>query len=124
MSRICVNEFLELNWLNVHDRYYLQFIVSNIFKFYNNQCPDYFNEIFCPAEDNGVATRSCNTKLKLPFRKLKLGMHSLSYAGPSTWKKLPNNLKTATSVNCFKQDIKKYFLKKLGESEADIYSYA
>ena len=39
MSRICVNEFLELNWLNVHDRY-LQFIVSDIFKFYNNQCPD------------------------------------------------------------------------------------
>ena len=38
MSRICVNEFLELNWLNVHDRY-LQFIVS-VFKFYNNQCPD------------------------------------------------------------------------------------
>ena len=30
MSRICVNEFLELNWLNVHDRY-LQFIVSYIF---------------------------------------------------------------------------------------------
>ena len=29
MSRICVNEFLELNWLNVHDRY-LQFIVSDI----------------------------------------------------------------------------------------------
>ena len=22
MSRICVNEFLELNWLNVHDRYH------------------------------------------------------------------------------------------------------
>ena len=34
MSRICVNKFLELNWLNVHDRY-LQFIVSHIFKFYN-----------------------------------------------------------------------------------------
>ena len=42
MSRICVNEFLELNWLNVHDRY-LQFIFSDIFKFYNNQCADYFN---------------------------------------------------------------------------------
>ena len=27
-------------------------------------------------------------------------------------------------VNCFKDDIKKYFLKKLGETEADIYSYA
>ena len=52
-------------------------------------------------------------------------MQSLSYVGPSTWNKLPNNLKTATSVNCsFKNDIKKHFLKKLGETEADLYSYA
>ena len=70
MSRICAKEFLELNWLNVHDRY-LEFIVSDIFKFCNNQCPDYFNEVFCPFDDNGVVTRSCNKKLKLPFRKSK-----------------------------------------------------
>ena len=38
--------------------------------------------------------------------------------------KLPNNLKTATSVNCFKNNIKKQFLKKLGETEVDIFSYA
>ena len=111
MSRICVNEFLELNWLDVNDRC-LQFIVSNIFKFYNNQCPDYFNEVFCPVDDIGVATRSCNKKLKLPSRKSKLGMQSLSYIGPSTWNKLANNRKTATSINCFKHNIKKYFLKK------------
>ena len=123
MSRVCVNEFLELNWLNVHDRY-LQFIVSDIFKFYNNQCPDYFNDVFCHVDDNGVATSCCNKKLRLPFRKSKLGMQSLSYIRPSTLNKLPNNLKTATSVNCFKHDIKKYFLKKLSETEADIYSYA
>ena len=113
MSRISVKEFLELNWLNVHERY-LQFIVSDIFKFYNNQCPDYFNEVCYPADDNGVATRCCNKKLKLPFRKLKLGIQSLSYVGCSTWNKLPNNVKTTTSLNCFKQNIKKYFLKKLG----------
>ena len=46
-------------------------------------------------------------------------MQSLLYVGPSTWNKLPNNLKTATSVNSFKHAIKKYFLKKLGETEAD-----
>ena len=61
---------------------------------------------------------------KLPSCKSKLGMQSLSYVGPSTWNKLPNNLKTAFSVNCFKHNIKKYFLKKLGKTEADIYSYA
>ena len=34
MSGICVKEFLELNWFNVHDRY-LQLIASDTFKFYN-----------------------------------------------------------------------------------------
>ena len=123
MSRICAKELLQLNWLNVHDRY-LQFIVSDILKFYNNQCPDYFNEVFCPVDGNGVATRSCNQKLKLPFRKSKLVMQRLLYVGPSTWNKPPNNLKFATSVNWFKHDIKKYFVKKLSETEADIYSHA
>ena len=51
-------------------------------------------------------------------------MQSLLYVGPSAWNKLPNNLKTATSVNCFKHDIEKYFVKKLGETEVDIYSFA
>ena len=54
----------------------------------------------------------------------KLGMQSLLYVGPSTWNKSPNNLKNATSINCFKHGIKKYFLKKLGENEVDTYSYA
>ena len=35
ICRICVNEFLELNWLNVHDRC-LQVIISDIFKFYSS----------------------------------------------------------------------------------------
>ena len=77
-SGIGVNEFLELNWLNVHDRY-LQFIVSDISKFYNNQCPDYFDDVFCPADDNGVAMCCCNKKLKLPFRKSTLGPFSKVY---------------------------------------------
>ena len=59
MPRTCAKEFLELNWPNVHDRY-LQFIVSDISRFYNNQCPGYFNEAFCPFNCNGVATCYCN----------------------------------------------------------------
>ena len=47
---------LELNRLNVSDGY-LQFIVSDTFKFYNSQCSDYLNEIFCTADDNGVLQR-------------------------------------------------------------------
>ena len=71
-SEIYVKGFLQLKWLNVHDRY-LQFIVSDIFQFQNDQCPDYFSEIFCPVGENSVITRSSNKKLKLPFPKTKLG---------------------------------------------------
>ena len=84
------------------------------FKFQSDQCPDYFNELFCPVGKNGVTTRSSNKKLKLPFRKTKLTIQSLSYVGPNTWNRLPDNLKSATSVNSFKHYIKEYFLKKLG----------
>ena len=65
---------------------------------------------------------SFNKKLKLPFRKTKLGIQSLSYVGPNTWNSFPDNLKSATSVNSLKH-IKAYFLKKLGDVEANIYSY-
>ena len=50
-------------------------------------------------------------------------MQSLSYIGPCTWNKLHNNLKTINNVNCFKHNIKKYSLKKLSDTEADIYWY-
>ena len=119
MSRIGAKEFLELNWLNVHDRY-VPFIVSDIFNFYSNQCPDSFNDIYYPVDDDWVATRSCIKNLKLPFRKSKFGINSLSYVGPSSWSKLSNNLRIAIIVNCFKKDIEKYFLKKLSKTEADI----
>ena len=67
-SKIFVKEFLQLNWLSVHNRY-LQIIVSDIFKFLNDQRPDYFDELFCPVGENGVITRSSNKNLKLTFRK-------------------------------------------------------
>ena len=69
-SKIRVKEFLQLSWLNFHDRY-LQFIVSDIFKFQNDQCPDYFDELFCPVGENGVITRSSNKKIKATFSKNK-----------------------------------------------------
>ena len=115
--------FLQLNWLNFHDRN-LEFIVSDIFKFQNNQCPDYFDEFFCPVGENGVITRSSNKKFKLPFRKTKLGIQSVSFVGPNSWNSLPDNLKSATSVSSFKHCIKEYFLKKLSNVEANIYSYS
>ena len=46
---------------------YLKLIVSDIFQFYNNQCPDYFNEFLYPVGNNELAMCCCNEKLMLPF---------------------------------------------------------
>ena len=98
----------EILLTTIHDRY-LKFIVSDFFRFYNNQCSDYFNEVFYLVDDNGVATRSCNKKLKLSFCKLKLEMQSLSYVGPSTWNitRPPSppkkTLEIVTNFYCLKQ---------------------
>ena len=66
MSGNCLNEFLVLNWLYVHGRY-LTFIVSDIFKLYNNQCPNYLDAVFCPVDDNWVAVRCCDKNWSCPF---------------------------------------------------------
>ena len=42
----------------------MQFIVSNIFKFQNYQCPDYFDKYFCPVGENSVIKRSSKKKKK------------------------------------------------------------
>ena len=39
------------------------------YKFNNDQCPDYFDELFCPVGENSVITRSSNKKLKVPFQR-------------------------------------------------------
>ena len=83
----------------------------------------YFDELFCPVGENGIIMHSSNKKLKLTFQKPNLGVQGLSNIGPNTCNSLPDNLKSATSVNSFKHYIKKYFQKKLGNIEANIYSY-
>ena len=61
---------------------------------------------------------------KMKAGKTKLGIQSLSYVEPNTWNSVPNNLKSATSVNSFKHYIKEHSLQNLGNVEADIYSYS
>ena len=43
-TRIGVSEFKEINWLNINDRF-SQYVLSGIYKFFNSESPEYFNEI-------------------------------------------------------------------------------
>ena len=47
-------------------------MVSDNFQFYKKQAPAYFNEVFCPVDNNGAAMRSCNKKLRLSFSLVEI----------------------------------------------------
>lgn len=49
-------------------------------------------------------------------------MQSVSYVEPRISNKFPNYLKTAISVNYFKHGVKKYFLKRLSDTDGDIFN--
>ena len=115
--KICVKELLKSDWLNVHDTY-LQFIVSNIFKFHSDQCSDYFDELFFTVGKNSVNV-FFQQKVKATFSKNKTKIQSLSHLGPNTWNSLPGNLKFVTSVSSFKHYIYHLFMYSQKRSPRD-----
>ena len=112
-SSIKTEDSEKINWLLIHKRV-SQCSLCSIYKFSTKSCPNYFDEIYVPLETNGVHMRSSYQKLNVPHRKTNVGQKALSYVGPSLWNNLNKMLKTSTSLNTFKHNIKQQFneLKK------------
>ena len=104
-SSIKSKDFKKINWLPIHERV-SQCSLCMIYKFFTKNCPNYFEEICVPLETNGVHTRSSYQKLNVSHQKTNVG--------PSLWNNLNKTLKTSTSLNAFKHNIKQHFneLKK------------
>ena len=99
-------EFECLNWLPVTYRF-KQCVISIVFKYFNEQCPNYLNEVFDIATESNFQLRNSFQKLKLPFRKTNNGQHALSFS---------DTLKRSNNLNTFKHNFKKYILKELKNS--------
>ena len=84
-----------------------------VFKYVNNGCPLYMKEVFEHASQVRTTLRNNCARLKVPFCKANMGKKSLSYIGPSVWKKLTNPMKINISLNVFKDDAKKLHLQEL-----------
>ena len=112
MTRISHKEFKILNWLRVTERFN-QCINSIVFKYVNNQCPNYLHEIFQTAPENNIQTSGSFLKLKCPFHKTNAGQIVLSYIGPTIWNKTPDLLKRTNNLNTFKHNLKEQYLKEL-----------
>ena len=77
------------------------------------ESPDYFNEIYFPAEPSNIYTQSSFQKLKQSLKISNKGLNSASYSGPSLWNKLPVEIKRSGSINSFKHNVKNYYLTKM-----------
>ena len=76
--------------------------ISIVFKYFNEQCPNYLSEVFNVAiESNSFE------ELKCPFRKTNKGQFALSYIGSTFWNKTPGTLKRTNNLNTFKHNLKK-----------------
>ena len=91
-TRIGVDEFKEINWVNINDRF-SKCLFSSIYKFFNSESPEYFNEIYFSAEISKINTRSSFQRLNQPLRKSKKGLNSASYRVPSLRNKPPIEIK-------------------------------
>ena len=111
-SSVKTKDFEKINWLPIHERVW-QCSLSSIYKFFTKNYPNYFDEIYVSLETNGVQTRLSYQKLNVPYRKRNVGQKSLSYVGTSLWNNLNKTLKTSTSSNTFKHNIKQHYFNEL-----------
>ena len=116
-THISHKEFETLNWLPVTERFN-QCINSIVFKYVNDQCPNYLNEVFQTAPENNIQTRGSFLRLKCPIRKTNAGQMALSYIGPTMRSKTPDTLKRTKNLNTFKHNLKEHHLKKLKNSNS------
>ena len=71
-----------------------------IHKIYNEKTPPYLNNIITKA-----SCRYNSKNLLIPKSKLDLFKTSLSFSGPTLWNKLPDSMKSTTSLNSFKRKL-------------------
>ena len=117
MTHIFHKEFDNLNWLPVTE-WFNQCINSIVFKYVNDQCINYLNDIFQAASENNIQTRKSFQNIRTPFNKTSLGQMALSYIGKSIWSKTPETLKQAKNLDMCKHNLKKYHLKELKNSNS------
>ena len=68
LKHISYEEFEGLNWLPVIYRF-KQCVNVIVFKYFNEQYPNYLNEVFDVAIENNFQLRGSFQKLRCPFRK-------------------------------------------------------
>ena len=110
LKHISQKEFEQLKWLLVTYRF-KQCVSSIVFKYFNEQCPNYLNEVFHLATKRIVQLSSFQ-KLNVRFERLiMVNILCLTLVPPFRTKH--DTLKHSNNLDTCKHKFKKYFLKEL-----------
>ncbi len=101
----------ELHWLPVDKR--IQFkILLLTFKCLNNLAPAYLKELLEVYHPPRALRSASSLNLKIPTTRLKsYGDRAFSKVAPVLWNPLPNHIKTASTVDSFKSQLKHFLFK-------------
>ena len=97
-------------------------VFLQVYKFFKNLAPAYYDEIYCPMNQT-QATRSSFQKLTLPSQKSNRGLRTITYLGPRLWNSLPRDLKASNNANTFKHKLKNKFFEELRKREKNPYIF-
>ena len=85
-------------------------------KVFNNNSPNYLAQLFIGHQSHYTNSRN---NLYVPRPRLDLFKTSRSFAGASLWNSLPQNIKSCSSLPCFKPNLHKYMSENNLSSNLD-----
>lgn len=101
-----------LHWLPVSSRIRFKILLLT-FKCLHDAAPDYLSSLVVPYRPSRTLRSSSKFLLALQDSRLKsYGDRSFRVAAQKEWNKLPDFIKKAPSINCFKKHLKTFLFKE------------
>ncbi len=110
---VLVKPILEsLHWLPISSR--IDFKIALLtYKCLNGLAPQYLADLLVPYNCSRQLRSSNKSLLKVPTTKTKtFGSRAFTYAAPTVWNELPENIKKSNNVESFKKMLKSHYFKK------------
>ena len=102
----------QLHWLPVQERIHFR-ILTHVFKCLNSQAPKYLSELLQIHQSSRDTRSSKEYRLNQLIIPNRFSEKAFSYMGPVLWNNLDNSIRTATSVDKFKKQLKTFLSKCL-----------
>lgn len=102
----------ELHWLPVKFRIQYKLAILVYQSLYDPLYPSYMKDMLTPYIPSRSLRSSQMNQLRKPIPKLKhYGERAFTFVGPDLWNSLPEDLKSAQSLQIFKNKLKTYLFK-------------